>query len=140
MATTFRNDAVAAITGLLTTFQAANPTLLRSVNRRRPGKFGETPLAYIGERAESLTHDSGTRTRTFAIPVVVVDVLSDNIETAGRLDLLVDLLVDVFTANPHAVANCLIEPVSVNDLEVEAGVPYAAIQIAIRGIVMEGRS
>ncbi len=140
MATTFRNDAVAAITGLLQTFAAANPTLLKAVHRRRPGSFPDHPLAYIGERAESLTHDSGTRTRTFLIPVVVVDVLADNVETADRFDDLVDLLIDLFTANPQVIPNTIIEPVAVADLEVEAGVPYGAVSITLRGIVMEGRS
>lgn len=138
MATTFRSDAAAAIQTLLTTFQTANPTLLRKVKRARPENVGETPVAWIGDISETITHDSGVRGRTFAIPVAIVDQLSDSDENADRMDDLVDALIDVFTANPHAVANCLIEPTGVSELGIEG--PFHGVAIVLRGRIQEGRS
>jgi hypothetical protein len=136
MATTFRSDAVAAITTLLTTYQTANPTLLRDVHRSRPA-VNETPSAWFGEITETIQHTSGVRFRRFTIPVIVVDVLADNSETLNRLDDLVDALVDVFTANPQVVANTLIEPVAVSEVEIDG--PYHGVAISVSGQIQEGR-
>lgn len=138
---TFRSDLVAGLTSVLTTFQAANPTLLRDVKRTRPASVGATPLAYVGNRVETLVHDSGTRSRTFTVAVVVIDVIPDSTENADRLDDLVDELVDEFTDNPRAAgANTLIEPIGVEDVEVEYGpVIYRGSAITLRGRILEGR-
>ena len=133
----FRSDAVAAITTLLETYQTANPTLLRHVHRSRVS-VTETPSAWFGEIGESIQLTSGVRFRRFVIPVVVVDVLSDNSETMDRLDDLVDALVDVFTTNPHAVANTIIEPVGVSEVEIDG--PYHGVSINLAGLIQEGRS
>lgn len=99
MATTVRAAAVAAISAVLVARQTASPTLLRRVHTSRPGSFPEIPCAYIGSRDEQITHTSGLRTRTFpGLTVVLVDALPDPVQTADRMDVLVDLLVDDFTA------------------------------------------
>jgi hypothetical protein len=137
MATTFRSDVAGAIQTLLTTYQTANPTLLRQVHRSRPSQVTETPSSWIGEITETLQHTSGVRFRRFSIPVIVVDMLADNSETLNRLDDLVDALVDVFTANPQVIANTLIEPVAVSEVEIDG--PYHGVAISVSGQIQEGR-
>lgn len=142
MASTARTVVVTQVKALLDTWIAANPTLLRQCWRSRPAKVAETPFAFIGGRNEALRHDSGTRDRTFTIQVVLVDTLTDNIESGDRIDPLVDLLVDLFTANPHAVsATTVIEPVGVEDVEIEyPPVIYRASAISLRFIESLGRN
>lgn len=144
MATTFRHDLVAALKTTLDAYVVANPTLLRAAYRTRPASVHETPMAYIGGRSESIVHDSGTRTRTFAPTVVIVDVLADNQETGDRMDIVVDALVDIFTANPHAVSgSTLLEQTGVDDVDLDwgGGVIYrAAVLTFARCSIQEGRS
>jgi hypothetical protein len=139
---TFRVDLVDALYDLLVAYQAANPTLLRRVYRTRPSAFQELPSAFVGPREESITHTSGTRERTISPTVVVVDTFTDNIETGDRMDILIDDLVDVFTAGVSQVATSIIEPTAVIPGELEAsGAIYRAesIQFA-RTTIREGRS
>lgn len=138
MATTFRSDVTGAIETLLTTFQTSNPTLLRDFHRSRPAAVAETPSAWVGDIAEAIQHTSGVRRRAFTIPVVIVDQLSDSSETATRMDDLVDLLIDLFTANPHAIANTLIEPVGVTEVEIDG--PFHGVAINVAGLIQEGRT
>lgn len=141
MSSTFRSDLVAGVETLLNAYIASNPTLLRAFFRARPAQIGETPLAFIGPRNEVVTHSAGTRSRVFTVPVVIADVLTDNVEVANRFDDLTDSLLDYFTANPHGVsATTLIEPVSVEDIELDYGtVVYRAVSITLRGQIQEGR-
>lgn len=139
MATTFRSDAAAAVLGLLTTYQTANPTRLRHVTRARPSSVGETPAAWIGEVTESIRNSANIRQRTFIIPIVVVDQLADNSETLNRLDDLVDALIDVVTAAPHAVSGAtLIEPSGVSEVEIDG--PFHGVAINVSGLIQEGRT
>lgn len=139
MATTFRSDVAGAVLTLLTTFQTANPSLLRHIHRARPANVSETPSAWIGEIAENIVQTSGVRRRSFVVPVVIVDVLVDSSETGGRMDDLVDLLIDAFTAAPHAVSGTtLIEPTGVSEVEIEG--PFRGVQINVSGLIQEGRS
>ena len=139
---TFRVDLVEALYVLLAAYQTANPTLLRRVYRTRPGAFQELPVAFVGPRVETITHTSGTRERQINPTVVVVDTFMDNIETGDRMDILMDDLVDVFTAGVRQIGNSLIEPTAVQPGELEAsGAIYRAeaIQFA-RTSIREGRS
>jgi hypothetical protein len=140
---TFRVDLVDALYDLLIAYQTANPTLLRRVYRTRPSAFQELPSAFVGPREESITHTSGTRERTIAPSVVVVDTFSgDNEETGDRMDILMDDLVDVFTAGVSQIPWAIIEPTAVIPGELEAsGAIYRAesIQFA-RTTIREGRS
>ena len=73
---------------------------------------------------------------------MVVDTFSDNIETGDRMDILIDDLVDVFTAGVSQVPTSIIEPTAVVPGELEAsGAIYRAesIQFA-RTTIREGRS
>jgi len=64
------------------------------------------------------------------------------VETGDRMDILMDDLVDVFTAGVRQIGNALIEPTSVNPGELEAsGAIYRAEVIEFaRTTIREGRS
>ena len=124
---TFRVDLVDALYDLLVAYQTANPTLLRAVFRTRPSAFQELPAAFVGPRVETITHTSGTRERAIDPTVVVVDTFTDNIETGDRMDVLIDDLVDVFTAGVRQIGNAILEPTGVLPGEIEAsGAIYRA--------------
>jgi hypothetical protein len=142
MVTTFRHDVAANIkTNVLDVYQAANPTLLRAVYRARPSQIGETPCAWIGDRSEQLTHDSGTRGRTMLVQVVLCDTITDNGETLDRIDPLVDALLDALTALPHGVTSgTVLDPVGVDDADIPFGtVNYFGTVITVRVRILEGR-
>ena len=102
MATTFRSDVADRLVTVLTAYQTAHPTLLKRVYRARPAGSPDVPYAFIGDRSESITHTQGTRTRIVdGLSFVVVDKISDNAETAQRMDTLVDGLVEHLTSYPQ---------------------------------------
>jgi hypothetical protein len=142
MPTTFRQDLRAALVAVLTEFRVENPGLLRAVHAARPESLGELPAAYVGPFAETITHTAGTRERAMRPSVLVVDTLEENAETAQRLDVLVDLLVDRFTANVRRIGTSIIEPVSVTDGELAVGDAfYRTVEIGFdRTSIREGRS
>jgi hypothetical protein len=121
MATTWRVDLRAAFVAILEEQSTATPTLLRKVYPNRPASFGETPAAYVSNLPERITHDAGTRTRTSAPEVVLVDTYRDNQQTGDLLDQLVDLLVDRFDlpANVQRIPNTIIELASITDTDIE---------------------
>ena len=147
MTTTARQDVVAALTSVMTTFQAANPTQLRKVFSARPGGPGEVPFAFVGARDETIVHTAGTRQRTFAPAVTVCDHLGDNEQAAGRMDILVDGLVDAFTAGVEVNPDFVLVQTRVLDGE-EAfirpdgvAITYIASTLLFEEIViMEGRN
>lgn len=143
MATSFRQDLRAGCYSVLSTYQAANPTLLYEVRDFPPESY-HTPMAYVEKAVnETLRHDSGTRIRVCRVNVVIVNKLVSNDQATGEQDVLVDAILDAFTATPHgASSTSLIEPVSVTDTELTDanGVKYAAAVIAIEGTKSEGRA
>jgi hypothetical protein len=121
MVTTFRADVVGAIRTILLARQTTSPTLLRKVYNARPGSFPETPCAYIAGRNETITYSAQTRARTMTgLEVVIVDTLQDASEEADRMDVLIDLLVEDFTAAYAAVSGGggLLQLGSVTDADV----------------------
>jgi hypothetical protein len=139
-----RTDFVTGLVSVLNTYKTANPTLLRGVYTARPeGSAFEKPCAYVGSRDESVTHDSGLRTRTFGgLTVWILDTFPVNEQTADRMDILVDGLQDAFTAAPHAGSgNTVISVTSVNDTEVTMGeaIYRAAVLTFASGVAQEGR-
>ena len=151
MTTTARQDVRAGLYALLVAFQAANPTLLFSVFRSRPGAPGvELPGAFVGNLNEpSIIHTSGTRQRNFAPEIVVFDSFApSNEEQAARLDIVIDALLDYLTANPGAIAHSILalNQASITDGEFDiAGgqvtTHYRAVAIGLGQItIMEGRN
>ena len=130
MPTTFRSDVVAGVLAVLTAQKTATPTQLRGVYSSRPGSFPETPCAYIAGRDEVITYTAGTRARTFVgLQVVLVDAMPDATEAGDRLDDLVDLLVDRFSAAYAQVAGggSILQLSTISDTEVELSGPSGAV-------------
>lgn len=140
-ATTFRNDIAAGILTVLNTFIAANPTLLLRAYRARPESMPDLPAAYIENRPEEITHDSGTRTRTMTPSVVVVRRITDNAETMAAFDTLIDLLVDAFTDSPQFATGTIWSRMTVTDEDAPLGdYDFAAVRFTFGNVsVMEGR-
>jgi hypothetical protein len=138
---TFRSDVASAIQSVAQTYATANPTLLKKVTRARPAGFGATPHAYVGNRPESIRHDSGTRQRTINPQLVVVSAFTDNEQQMDKMDDLADALLDAFTAAPHAIsATTILEPIGIEDVEDQVGtVSYPGFAITFRAIALEGR-
>jgi hypothetical protein len=135
MATTFRSEIVAAIRAVFIARMNASPTLLRAVYNARPGAFPETPCAYIGPRDERIRFAGQTRTREFnGLTAVVVDSLPDASEEADRMDDLIDLLVDDFTAAVR-VGGGLLQITSVSDADIVLN-GAAGQQVTYRGAVL----
>lgn len=134
-ATTWRADLVAAHVAILGAQATATPTILRRVYSSRPGAFGETPVAYIADRNENVTHDSGTRTRTILLEVVLVDAFRDNITTGDLLDQLVDLLVDRYDAATQYIPGTIIELTSIRDTDIDVK-SAEGTTVFYRGVVM----
>ncbi len=121
MVTTFRADVVGAIRAVLLARQVTSPALLRAVYNARPGSFPETPCAYIAGRSERITYSGQTRERAMVgLELVIVDTLIDASQVEDRMDVLVDLLVDDFTAAYAAVSGGggLLQLTSVTDADV----------------------
>lgn len=137
MTTTFRSDAVGAVVAVLQAQQAATPDKLRAVYSSRPGSFPELPCAYVGNSDERITYSGQLRTRTMVgMTAVLVDDLADSIETGDRLDVLVDLLVERFTAAYAQVSGggSILALSSVSDTEVE--VSGVNGPILYRGVIL----
>jgi hypothetical protein len=142
MPTSFRQQVRAGCLSVLNTYQAANPSLLSTVYDYPPESFA-TPCAYVDKRvSERLNHSSGIRSRVVSVNVVIVNKLMSNDQVTGEQDVLVDGLLDAFTADPHAASSTtLIEPTAVDDIEIPGGegVRYAGAVITIEGSIQEGR-
>ena len=142
MTTSARQDLRAGCASVLTTYQAANPTLLGKVYDYPPESFA-TPCAYVEKTVnERIEHDASLRRRTLSVNVVIVNKLMSNDQATGEQDVLVDGLLDAFTAGYHAASSStVLQPVSVTDTEITAGdgVRYAAAVIAVEMSIQEGR-
>jgi hypothetical protein len=104
MTTTFRQDVVAGLLDILTSFRNTNPAMLRRVEAvEPPSVVGDLPLAFISGRTERVTHDSGIRQRVMTPAVIVVSQMAANEETVTSHDVLVDALLDHFTSYPHVI-------------------------------------
>ena len=143
-ATTFRTDVVAGLKDVLDDFTgAAHAFDLVATYSTRPASFARpTPFAFIGIRPEEVRHDSGTRTRTMSPTVTIVDQLVDNPTTMTRLDRLIDLLMDAFTARPHLVAGTIWDRISVSDEFVSEGDSvFQAVTFTFPNVsIQEGRT
>jgi hypothetical protein len=140
---TFRAQLRAGCKTVIDSVQAANPTLIAHTYDHRPGKF-LTPCVFVDVHITqpSITHDSGTRSRDLVAAVHIVNKLISNEQAADEQDVLVDLMVDAFTAQPRAASNAsLIEPVSTDGHdETDGDASYACSIVFVRGRIQEGRS
>lgn len=137
----FRADVRDQLYALLVTFNTEQ-TGLAQVYAARPPDFTSTPCAFVGGISEPrILHTQGIRQRDVAAQLVLVDALSDNVETSNRLDDLTDSLIDKLTANYGQIAaNTVQAPTRVDATELDVGgVPYAAIVITVTSQIQEGR-
>ena len=101
---TARVEIIEGTLALLDAFIAANPTLLRRRFKSRPPSLvTDTPCAYIDLRPETVAYANSVRDRVMSPSVVFVDRLTDNGETMGRFDQLVDTFTDFVDAYPYLV-------------------------------------
>lgn len=121
LASTERAQQVAGLYTSLTTFKAANPTLLAQVSASRPDSLTNMsmPCAYVGDRDEQMNVGAHIRFRQFTgLSVVACDVTPSNAESEARMDFLIDGLVDVFTKYVHAASPLsLTNPTSVTGFQ-----------------------
>lgn len=101
----------------------------------------EGPAAVLSEVAETVSHDSGTRTTLFDGRLVYVDFLTDPVEVNARVNLFADRMRDLFTANASILAPYLLEQTGFQEGEMEQGTirvqaPFVTFQLR----VLEGRS
>jgi hypothetical protein len=138
----FRQQFRAGCKTVLDTVATANPTLIVEEYDYPPESY-HTPCAYVEKGVnETLIHTSGVRIRTLRGNVVLVNKLVSNDQATSEQDVLVDLVLDGFTAAPRAASTAsLIQPVSVTDTELQDanGNRYAAAVIGVEGVIQEGR-
>lgn len=140
--TTFRSDVRDGIYGLLTGFQAANPTLIHHVYRRRPGSFPDRYSGYVGSMPETVAHTGGSLSQRTMTPnvVLVMKLTEPSHEQSDAMDDLVDAFITYANARPHAVSNqTVVVPTGVEDVELEAeGTFYPAAIVTFSSIALEG--
>ncbi len=138
----FRADVTTALVTVAQTYATANPSLLRKVERARPGSFAETPIAFVGTRNETQVLPGGDIWQRTIRPVLyVVEKATDNIETAEKLDALADALLAVYVAAYHQVSgSTLLTPIGVEDIELEVGgVSYPGFAISFEALEITQR-
>lgn len=139
---TFRAQLRAGCKTVIDSVQVANPSQLAHVYDHRPQSY-RTPCAFVDNNITqpTITHDAGTRRRDLVAEVHIVNKLISNDQAADEQDVLVDLIVDAFTAQPRAASSAsLIEPVSVGGHEEQDGdASYACSIVFVRGRIQEGR-
>lgn len=143
MVTTFRTDTSEGIYQVLVAYAAAHPDQLVRAYRARPANIAQDlPCAFVDAFPESVSHDSGLRTRIATPSVVVVRAYTDNAEVAAAFDTLVDGLLDAFTAVPQFMANTIWDKVTIDDFEETAGdFLFPAVRFSFGNIsIMEGRT
>lgn len=139
---TFRAQLRAGCKTVIDAVQTANPTRIAHTYDHTPATF-RTPCVFVANGIDQPTilHDASTRSRDLVAFVHIVNKLVSNDQTADEQDVLVDLVVDEFTATPRAAsASSLIEPVSVqNHEETDGSASYACSVVLVRGRIIEGR-
>jgi hypothetical protein len=92
-------------------------------------------------RPETVTHGQGLRDRVTQPSVVVVTRLTDNGETTDIHDVLVDSLLDWFTAYPHIVPGTVWDQMTVADEAIGEDNQFVATRFSFGDIsIAEGRT
>ena len=138
---TNRFDLHDAILAMLAAFKAAHPGIVNQVWHARPAGPGEFPLVYLGAINEAVIHDSGLRQTTFTGTVVFVDTLAFAPETDERVNVFLDYMRDLFTANARIFTPGIFEETGVTDAELPWGPSVETTGTAIhwRYVIQEGR-
>ena len=95
-----RQDLNDLLSDMIAAFQAQVPGVIRKQWSEIPASFtGETPLIYLGDLVETITHDSGLRVTKWAGQIGYVDTSPDNQEANTRANVFADYMRELFTAN-----------------------------------------
>lgn len=144
--TGFRQAIQAGIVSMLTSFIAANPTIIRTVRTVRPRSFttADLPVFYVGDLNETIASSPGVRTRTVTgFSCYLVDSMGEQQESNDRMNFAVDALTDLFTENPHIISGrSLFKHTATIDTEEADGptiFPAVEFQFA-EAVVQEGRN
>jgi hypothetical protein len=131
---------------VVTTFMAANPTIVRSVFTARPRSLltAEQPCFYIGDMSESIDTSQGVRTRNFSgFSAFLTDTMGEQQESNDRMNFAADVFADLFTANYHAAGGySLFTHVGTNDTEIDDnGAFFPALEFVFApSKIAEGRT
>jgi hypothetical protein len=145
----FRQSLSSGILAAVTSFSAANPTIIRSVRQVRPRTFaGDSalPCFFIGDLTEQVVYTQGTRTRTFGgFTAYLVDSIGTRNDSNDRMDFAADVLLDLFTRSVHATTSGrgIVDIAGISDTEFtdEAGTAYIALAFNFAPTaVQEGRT
>jgi hypothetical protein len=146
--TGFRQALQSGVSSIVTTFAAANPTIIRSIRTVRPLNFAnvELPCFFIGDMSESITHSQGIRTRMFdGFSGFLVDAPGSVDESNDRMNFAADVLTDLFTANPHAASGRSIfqhvATLDTQEQDANGANTYPALEFRFaEAVVAEGRT
>ena len=100
-------------------FQAAVPGVIRKQWSEVPAAFnGETPLIYLGDIVETITHDQGLRVTLFTGQIGYVDTSQDNQESNTRANSFADFMREVFTANARVYSTGIFQETGLREAPV----------------------
>lgn len=126
----------------LTSFQAANTSLVDDVAKARPPAITDRKVIFIGGIEELIRHDSGTRQRIADVTLVCTRQLGDNAEATDDLEDTADALVDWLTTNYGLTGNLTFqEPVRTSTTEISDGGAFLpAVLVVCRAFIQQGRT
>ena len=130
----------AGIKAVLDTYKAAHPTLLASTASSRLGAVTELPCAFVDIQNETVTFDSGTRTRTFTPSAVVV--FQFNSETQADMDTVRDGLIEAFTLVPQFITGTIWDQMAVTEgIETSGSTDFPSLTFSFGNVtIQEGRN
>lgn len=145
LGSSFRQAVSAGLLTVVTAFRDANPTLLKGIHASRPNSYDlvDKPGAFLDGGNETVTYAQGVRTRHLTTTVTVFTAVPDIAEAQNGMDVLIDGLLDAFTANYHAAGGkTLIEATSITQVELNdgKGVSYLGYQFPFDNEIAEGRT
>jgi hypothetical protein len=145
MASTFRVDAVTGLYNALVAYAAATATagingtaLLASVWKGRPSTYRDFPQAFIFGRNEDIHNEGTVNTSQMQLSFALVDVISDNLETQARMDVLVDGIRQMlYDLQGHLTNATAFSDISIrnDELRIE-GVIYRVEYITLRDLTI----
>ncbi len=124
-------------------FQAAVPGVIRKQWSEIPATFtGETPLIYLGDLVERITHDGGLRITTFTGQIGYVDQSQDNQEANTRANSFADYMREVFTANARIYSTGIFQETDLGEAPASDGQirNYQHLVLTFTFVLQEGRN
>ena len=127
--------------GLLASYAASNPTLLRATYPVRPAFFGALPAAYVGDvRLEMLAAGQVRMVMpSSAVECVFVSDVIDNNENKQALDDIVEAFVNLLFDTPHLFgSNTTFDRITAVDTLVQVGeTVYTGVALTIADLAIQ---